>query len=303
MKPSSIEWYVDTLYKIARINSSYLSLEEIGKLIGSGLTKSDLVNIIDHTPVLYSKYTIIEGFLAERNARSEEILHFKARSELARKYISYGRRALSFMRSGNFLLLSISGSTSYNTPSEYDDIDVFAVTRDDSVWIMIAKSLVTARLLNLLNRDSPRLCFSYIVSERFAFKKFRHTRDPLFARDALSAIVVKGNEFYVELLKVASWMSDYFPGIYSRKLGSANGRYVEQPNSLLRRIANMFLYFLVSKYIKIRAFCHNRKLSAQGRHSSIFKPKLSLDYCIFESNRYATLRSVYSASFKRQRIT
>ncbi len=214
----------------------------------------------------------------------------------AEEYSRYASEFASLCNRREARLIAISGSTSYQTVSESDDLDIFCVTRPDCLWVFLAKSLFLARFSRISRWNSPRICFSYAVDQNFAEKEFLTERDALFARDALSAKVVHGQEFYRALLKKSAWISSYFPRFYE---GRTNIEHSEQTgderatSSTSQRFLNLLLQILVGKYIALKSAMLNRKLSKQGKFSSRFILKIGPDHCVFESTRYRRLRSLY----------
>src|SRR5207245_3258607 len=94
----------------------------------------------------------------------------------------------------------------------------------------------------------------------------------------------------------ASWMALYFPKLYGlrKSLGGAKVR-AQRSTPLGLGIANLFLYFVIGSYIRVKARLHNRLLVKEGKKSSVFIPRLGLDHLFYESERYLTLKAIYSS--------
>jgi len=147
-----------------------------------------------------------------------------------------------------------------------------------------------------VQKDSPWLCLSYVADEQFAKREFASNRDGLFARDAVSARVVQGEEFYSDLLRENSWMAEYFPKLYSLQVAkSSNESNKVKRDSTFTRIINMFLYYTAGSYIKLKSHLLNRKFSRDRKISSLFKLRVGVDHCIYESQDYLRLRKMYAA--------
>jgi hypothetical protein len=212
----------------------------------------------------------------------------------ARKYLDYARKFVSLCTSRKTSVIAISGSTSYQTVSETDDLDFFCMTKPDYLWIFLTRSLLLSRFLHLSQRSAPRPCFSYAVDQSFAEREFTTPNDALFARDALSAIVIRGTEAYQQLLKRSAWMANYFPKLYRQRTSTPQDLIDDHSSSSPhQKFLNLLLRALAGSYILAKSAMLNRKLRKQNRLSSIFTLKLGPDHCIFESARYAHLRQMY----------
>jgi hypothetical protein len=305
---SSLENDIAVLFEAAASNGHILSLGEIAELVS--LSRAELQRTWNKSEYLNSKYVLSDELILEQELDSKEkanvIASKKKRHQRALSYIEYGRRfSTHFAFDKSVKLLSISGSTSYYSSAEHDDLDFFCITFDDNVWIFITKALLLARVFRLSNPDSPPLCFSYVLGESRASKIFATQRTGLMARDALSAIPLIGSEFYHDLLIRNSWVSKYFPVKYKRMLSSTNSthertftrsvspRAVRRGPALLR-VLNMVLFVAVGNYISLKAFLLNRKFAKSDKTRKIFKTQVELDRHLFESLRYLELNRKYA---------
>jgi hypothetical protein len=292
---------VNFLSGIAKANGSLVSLKDLAALTRTNLSEEQLESSWAGIPELVGSYELKNGLIIERgnnNAANglssvDQEQEKKARAE---SYARYAREFASLCDTEETKLIAISGSTSYQSPSAMDDLDIFCITRPDHLWLFLTKSLLLARFLHVLRRNEPRICFSYVVDENFVEKEFRPARDALFARDALTTIVVHGREFYKELLKKSSWISSYFPHLYQRRTNAlrhgevAREKIASAPS---QKFLNILLRVLVGNYIAVKSAMLNRKLRKQGKFSSLFSTKIGSDHCIFESVRYTKLKAMY----------
>ncbi len=284
---------------IAKANGSLISLKDIATLTQLSVSEEQLEAVWSEIPDLVTVYELRNGLVLERehgNVRNHwSVLEREIRNrDRAKNYANYARKFVSFCNGKKTTLIAISGSTSYQTVSETDDLDFFCMTKPDYLWIFLTKSLLLSRFFHLSRRDAPRICFSYAVDQSFAETEFTVPNDALFARDALSAIVIQGTESYKRLLKRSSWMSNYFPKLYQQRTNTPEDVPDEQSISSARqKFLNLLLRFLLGNYIAVKSAMLNRKLRKQDRSSSIFTLKLGPHHCIFESARYSHLRHMY----------
>jgi len=293
---------VELLLAIARAKGSLLSAKDIDELTGLLPAGADLGSIWNQIPSLDSRYEVEGGLLVERRAITHQasngaIEDQKWRRTRAERYIEYARE-FSFLSGKTWIrVLAVAGSTSYKATSANDDIDIFCVTERDSLWIYLTKALLLARVFRLVRSGSPRFCFSCVLDEDYAKRLFASPNDALFARDALTAQVLRGSLFYDGLLQRGQWLSDYFPKLHGLRTAQHVGTF-EETNvtrpTLARKALNHFLFLTVGNYVKLKSILLNRRLRRTGRLDSLFGLISSPDHCIFESQSYRKLRRIYS---------
>ncbi len=282
-------------------NKSHISLEDIAVLTSTPFTKTELEHAWATDEFLSAAYELKQYFVLERGDGPEKrsVATFEDEAKKlarAREYVAFAREFLSYCTSKAARLLSISGSTSYLSPSPGDDLDFFAVAEQDSLWIFLTKSLLLARVFRVLHPGSPRICFSYAIDECFAEREFAAPKDPLSARDALKAIVVQGSGFYTHLLRKNTWISNYFPKLYEQKTRSPEpepSKIGRSSTSTSRKFLNLLLLYTVGRYIRVKSALLNRDLRIRGETTSAFTVKIGIDHLVFESARYTILRQMY----------
>jgi hypothetical protein len=292
---------VEVLLAIARAKGSHLSAKDIDELTGLLPAGADLGSIWNQIPSLDSQYEVKGGLLVERRVNNNQtssgaIEDHKWRRARAERYIEYARKFSLFSGKTWIRVLSVAGSTSYKATSENDDIDIFCVTEKDSLWIYLTKALLLARVFKLVRPGSPRFCFSCVLDEDYARRLFASPNDALFARDALTAQVLRGSLFYNGLLQRGKWLSDYFPKLHglrkAQHVGTFEDMNVTRP-IVARKALNRFLFLTVGYYVKLKSILLNQKLRRAGRLDSLFRVISSPDHCIFESQSYLALRRIY----------
>ena len=292
---------VNFLFGIAKANGSYVSLKDLVALTRTNLSEEQLKSSWTAIPQLAGSYKLKNGLILDRSQEAgkddfhslDQVQEKRARAE---SYARYAREFASLCNGRETHLFAISGSTSYQTPSASDDLDIFCITGRDCLWLFLTRSLLLARFLQIFKRNAPRICFSYAVDRNFAENKFLFSRDALFARDALTTVVVHGQEYYRELLKKSSWISNFFPSLYQSRTSilhqkGVTAEQVASPPS--RKFLNLLLLFLAGNYIRAKSSMLNRKLRRHGQIRSFFKVKIGKDHCVFESTGYVTLQNMY----------
>jgi hypothetical protein len=293
---------VELLLAIARVKGSHLSIKEIDELTGLLPEGSDPSSIRNLIPNLDSQYELQSGLLLRKHrgnsqTLAETLADSNQRRARAERYIEYAREFSLLFGTRWTRVLSVAGSTSYGSPSENDDIDIFCVTERDSLWIYLTKALLLTRVFKLCRPKSPRFCFSCALDEEYAKNLFASPNDALFARDALTAQVLQGSVFYNSLLQRAQWLSDYFPDLCrireAQQSRTAKTTVVAQ-HTAARKALNHFLFLTVGSYVRLKSNLLDRMLRKTGQSDSLFTIISGHDHCIFESQSYRKLRHIYS---------
>ena len=300
--PSDDVSRVELLLAVARMKGSLLSAKDIDELTSLLPEGSDLGSIWAQIPSLDSRYEIRGDLLLEKQVKSSQALSetvegANQRRARAQRYFERAREFSALSGKRWIRVLSVAGSTSYKFTLENDDIDFFCVTEQDSLWIYLTKALLLARVFKLVRPAAPRFCFSCVLDEEYARRLFASPNDALFARDALTAQILRGSPFYDGLLQRGQWLSDYFPKLHrlrkAQHAGTLHDTNVTLP-TVPRKVLNHFLFLTVGHYIRLKSILLNRKLRRTGRIDSLFSVISSHDHCIFESQSYQELRRFYS---------
>ena len=150
-----------------------------------------------------------------------------------------------------------------------------------------------ARVFSFISSQSPPICFSCVMDERFARSTFSDVQGPLFARDALETKVIKGYDVYQSLMRMAGWISIYYPAAYEPSEYSGIPILITNRPSGLERVLNIFMFATVGSYLKLKSTLLNRKLYAARRTWDVFDIKCEEDHLIYESRRYVSMKQRY----------
>jgi hypothetical protein len=313
LSPSAVS-KIKMLCDVASVNGASLSIRELLSLVSFDASPDQLEVMWRNSETISSEYQLMSGIVVSSTSLNRRRNYSEILSEIrdierensqrlsrAKTNIALGEKFGRYVHLQDLRIISISGSTSYLSVSSQDDLDFFCVTTTETMWKSFVSSLLLARFFKLVHPDSPKLCLSYFADETFVRNQFRSSKSALFARDALSALVLRGDEIYVEMLKENRWIEERFPKLYAQRLQRykirSNLNTRETANNLgssIRRIVNLLLYYTAGTYIRIKANLLNRKLSRMGKSSSEFKLRIGLDHCIYESADYMNLRKMYS---------
>jgi hypothetical protein len=286
------------LYEVAKKHGSLISVKEMVPLLPEQTSERELTEAIRSLPSLGARFELKSGYVTEKgeNQAAETVLSAEAENRnTAKRNILFAAQFVPFMGSTPFTMVSVSGSTSYFSASKSQDLDLFCIAPRGRMWSSLTQGLIFARMFRLLHPDSPQICLSCVLDEDYVKSAFMKKQNPLFARDALTTVVLKGDDVYQLLLEKAEWMSSFYPSVYAAKKGRGGRSRPARPNPrLFDIIVDRFLYVFVGTFISLKSIILNRKLARHERSQSVFKVRAGEDHLIYESTRYTQLRAAYS---------
>jgi hypothetical protein len=295
--PSQTESFraiVDVVLKVAEVHGSDVPIADLMELLPDGITPEQVALALDSIPGLSGRYELSEGLVMPKEAGASRLQEFKGRLDNSHAYLAVAKRFTTRLGPKGILMVAVSGSTSYRAASRFDDVDLFCITQPGELWTVLTKSLLLTRILGFNNRSAPPICLSCVMDEGYARGIFAKDQGALFARDALMAVAVRGDEEYRRLLGFASWMQRYFPRLYWQR--SNPGQSLKNPPSSahpLKRILNLFLFITVGTFIRTKTRYHNILLVRRGKSTAKFRAKVGPDHLIYESTRYLALKRTY----------
>jgi len=192
--------------------------------------------------------------------------------------------------------IGVTGSAAYGEPAAHDDLDFFVVTRAGALPWFLAATYASLRLHGLRARNSsaPVPCFNYVIDERRAPGEFASGRGLLFAREALTAQILEGDDYYRGLLARTPWLGTEIPRLYAAR-SSLPGDTSERPASWTVRALSAAVYLPLAAYLQAAGL----RRDALARHSSVgatFRTLTDPDRIAFQSRRFEELRSRYQGS-------
>jgi hypothetical protein len=187
--------------------------------------------------------------------------------------------------------VGITGSTAYGAPEAGDDLDLFVVTRAGSLWVFLAYTYVAVRLgfRPAAGTDRPPPCFNYVLDDRRAPAEFAEARGFLFAREALTAQIFRGESYYQDLLASAPWLGTEIPRLYAKRTsGVPPVRAPPAPWAV--RLLNAVLFPVLATYLQLAGLRRNARLRAQPAREGTFRTVTGPRRLAFVSDRFDQLR-------------
>jgi hypothetical protein len=258
-------------------NSRIACLDAINSLVAQGklVKREEEITLAERPDIL--------GSWKECNARAIY------RQEFASSFL---KNALS--ESADVLMAGISGSVSYETAREDDDVDIIVIARDGTLWTVLWRLLLEARRTRKSFPDGPIICLSYCMEDTPFRKEAGMHRTRLFASDFLNTRVVSGMAYYKDVLRENSWMADFYPAGYAR----VTGRTAESDGEERQNTApaggrwNGVKYRVAGTYLRMFARARNLLFSIKGMDDCRFRANIAGDRCIYESSKWSHLEKL-----------
>lgn len=293
---------IRTLVGIAAANGSTISTEELRILLPTEAFASaeGVGQFLREDPVVRSEFLVLDGEVAPKGkaqliARRQEQRRLTSdRLALADRFVASLDRCCPWIE-----LVAISGSVAYGGTKPHDDVDFFLVTQRNRMWISLLAAMSVGRLERMRDPNPVVFCFNRVTEREACESSFRTTREPLFAREALNLRILRGHEFYTNLLQSAPWMAQSFPGLYREKVvegfsWTGPKRTTPAPHAFL---ANGVAFLLLAPYLWLMGLTRNARLHREGRKKASFRTIIEWSFCAFESKKYDDLREDYRRSF------
>ena len=203
------------------------------------------------------------------------------------------------------LTIAVTGSVAYGSAGKRDDIDLFIITKQHRLWLSIFFALVLVRVFQGLRLEPRHLlpfCMSYVHDEHGFRNETQRSANPLFARELLKAVPLVGKSHYRKVLEENDWVQTMHASSYFAKLESLPNpdhesvRKKEVP--IILDWADAFAFFILSRYLRLRAYLTNLKLRSHGQQMRVFDPLISRNSCVYTSNFYRWLRHLWQNGSK-----
>lgn len=198
--------------------------------------------------------------------------------------------------------VAVTGSVAYGEPAAGDDLDFFLVTREGAVWPVLLWSFWAARRRRAPGGDSAaHWCFNSVLEEPEAWRTFGRAQGFLFAREALTARPVWGDEYYRSLVGASSWMRAEIPLLY--RTWAAGGLPPPPPfapASPAVRAVNFLIWPWLAAYLAGKALLHNHRLRRRGEPDRGFRVIAEPRRMEVRTARFEGLRRLYARGDPRE---
>ncbi len=209
-----------------------------------------------------------------------EVLPLKQDGEISNIKNEKINYALNFSKSlpkKGVLFIGISGSVSYD-PGRFDDVDLFVITRNGSLWAVLLTFLIKRRILGFKD-----ICLSLNLDNANAKRMYMEELTPLRRSDAFHVIPIFGEEYYNSLLELS-----YLNGKTKDKRESSN-LLMDKETRLSGRAGNLLLFFLLSPLLYLKALFVSHREQKGNLADIRFDSRLSSGYFYFDSQKYRQL--------------
>ncbi len=299
---------LEKVFKVSEYLNFPFTVEEVADyfLPKVNITGEQLRSMIIEGNFRDIPFDVRDGYLITRVTQSESS-RLEREQMSAAKLDSASRFARLLKRSVPFIrTVAVTGSVAYGSADRWDDIDLFIVTERNRLWLTAFMTLVLVRLNKMLGLRPSHLspfCLSYVHDEEgFATESQKNRTNPLFARELLKAKPIAGADQYRKILENNDWVGGFYSAPYATKLRGleqeTDPRAIEVNGDAERLSwvldwAEGIAFAFLSRYLRVRAYLTNLKLKSQGQNLRVFEPKISAASCVYTSNFYEWLRTLW----------
>jgi hypothetical protein len=157
-------------------------------------------------------------------------------------------------------LIGISGSVSVKNASKNDDIDLFIVTRKESIWLARFFAVTLLRILGVYRsrvdkKTTNKLCLNMFVDEdNLAFPKDKRN---LYTAHEISQLlpIIDKNMAYESFIKNNAWISKYLSNFEPKLTKKSNDILIL---SFLWKVLLLLKFEKLAKFIQIK-YMRDRK--------------------------------------------
>jgi hypothetical protein len=289
---------VESVLRVADEHGTGVPLDELSALLTSEAPATP-ATLTDFLGVHAPASTVVGGraFRGEPRNDGESLEDRRARGEAYLASASYLMHTFLGPTRRLVRCAAVTGSTAYGEPERGDDCDLLVVTRRGSLWPFLAFTYLRLRLdARALPRDAPPVwCFNYVLDEREARAEFAAPRGFLFAREALTARIIEGAEYYRGLVGSAPWLGAEAPRLYARwRAEGFPDPAHEAAAPLPVRVLNLLLFPLLGAYLQVVSLIRNRRLRRRGRGDEAFRTVTRPGRLAFETEKFGRLTELFA---------
>lgn len=193
--------------------------------------------------------------------------------------------------------IGVTGSVAYGAPTASDDLDFFVITRAGALPWFLAGTYLMLLLVRLgrANFRDPTPCFNYVIDERRVAREFAPGQGFMFAREALSARMVRGEDYYRTLLAQFPWMGVEIPRLYAARV-AGGGDTRPRPASLLTRLGSALAFVPLATYLRCGGLIRNAQYRRDHREPYLHRTLVAPGRIATLSRRYELLRARYEGT-------
>ena len=197
-------------------------------------------------------------------------------------------------------LAAVTGSTAYGNPAPEDDIDLFLVTREGSLWIFLLGAFLYTRTRRskFSAKTAPEYRLNFALEESALPAEFTEPQGFLFARETLMMRPVRGDGRLRAILMEAPWLQREIPGLYTRRLqelSPSSPTTRPRPLGWAVRIANGMIFPWLAAYLHGKGLLQNHDHRRRGRPDSTFRLETTLHRLAVRSRKYDRLIALYAS--------
>lgn len=255
-----------------------LTKEEIWKfLIGKKIDKKTFEKELEAT-VLERNHKFY--FLSQR----EEIVARRSKKkEISRQKIRIAKKIIEKLSIiSTVLFIGISGGLALENSDEKDDIDLFVITSENTLWItrllLVLLLIVMRQYRGRGKKESQKICLNMLISEKALM--FEKDRRNLYTAHEIAQLkpIFNRNNMYKKFLNAnQAWVSRFLPNAIDKVTNYKSG--------IKERKSPLFIFEKVAKFVQLIYMKKHRTREVVSDHLLAFHPFEYKNYVLEEYNR------------------
>jgi hypothetical protein len=111
---------------------------------------------------------------------------------------------------------------------------------------------------------------------------------------------ILGSSSYGRILRENDWITGLYPLAYSTAISAVPAGATNDPEkrsglSIFLDLVDAAAFVVVGNYLRLRSWAKNRKFMKEGKLDRLFAPTITRDSCVYTSNVYRWLHSIWGS--------
>lgn len=255
-----------------------LTKEEILRfLIGKNISRAEFEKEFESTPLGCNRnfyYLLGRGEIAEKRIRREK--ESRRKLEFAKRII----QKLSFIPT--VLFIGVSGGLALGSSEKDEDIDIFVITRTNSIWItrllLVLMLILLGQYRGRGKKESQKVCLNMLIDE----EALKFKQQDLYTAHEIVQLkpVFDRNNTYEKFVNANKWVKEFLPNSMVIKKLSNKIIKERKHNYIITNLLNYFAKALQLWYMK-----KHRTKEIVENHFLAFHPFDYREYALKEYNK------------------
>jgi hypothetical protein len=263
--------------------------EEIEKFLIKKIDKRKVLEILNNSPEIKKSNNFYFLKSGEKNVKARKI-----REKESLLKIQKAKNIVFFLsKIPSVLFIGISGSVAVKNAKKEDDIDLFVITEDKTIWVTRFLMVVLLKLLGAYRAKKDKkiknkFCLNMLVTEKsMSFEKDK--RNIYTAREICQLLpIFQRNNAYRKFLLKNGWLKKFLPNSMPVLLDE-NKKLNNNKKTILGKPLKVFNSVL--RDIQLKKIKKNLTRETVSNNFIAFHPKDIMDTILIKYNNYPGVKS------------